>query len=110
MRKRLRKKKHLHEFRQLGFCVSFTFLEPLSARDRNTFLDEFLRDAIEANGLQFGGGGPDNTWQGFVALDERNGSATEEHRQAVAKWLEKHPQVASCEVGPLVDAWYGHGE
>jgi len=28
----------------------------------------------------------------------------------VAEWLEKQPQVVSCEVGPLVDAWYGFGE
>ncbi len=110
MRKRLRKKKHLREFQELGFFLSFTFPERLSIQERETLLDGFIRDAIEANGLQFGGGGPNNTCEGFVALDKKRGSTTEKHRQAVAEWLEKQPQVVSCEVGPLVDAWYGFGE
>ena len=104
MKKRLRKKLHLGEFRELGFSVSFQTPATLSTDGRNCFLDTFIA-MIEANGLQFGGGGLDE-WEGFVAFDSR-GTATEDHRQVVRRWLEDHPQTQIVAVGNLVDAWHG---
>ena len=104
MKKRLRKKLHLGEFREFGFSVAFQTPSTLSTDERNSLLDAFI-EMIEQNGLQFGGGGLDK-WEGFVALDSR-GTATEQHRQAVHKWLNNHPQIESIIVGELIDSWYG---
>jgi len=106
MRKRLRKKKHVGEFQEFGFELSFDIPEGLSIDDRNAVLDEFITDAIEANDLQFGGGGGGSTWSGYAILDRPRGSTTEAQRQAVLKWLEENPKVSNVMVGELVDAWY----
>ncbi len=70
----------------------------------DAFIDAFLEQAIEANGLAFGGGGR-REWKGFVTL-ERRGSAIDGHRQLVQRWLESQSQIVEYQVGPLVDAWY----
>lgn len=93
------------EFKELGFCVRFQLDENLSDQDVETFLEQFLGEAIEANGLDFGGGG-NHQWQGFVTLDRR-GSVTEEQRKLLGEWLDRHPQVQSHEVSEFLDAWYG---
>lgn len=96
--RRLRKKLHVDEFREDGFHVRFV-LRALSAAEADRFWDDFVAEAIEARGLTYGGGE-----QGFVAA--RRGSATEADRDAVRDWLAARPEVASAEIGPLVDAWY----
>ena len=106
MKRRLRKKKRLGEFQELGFPVRFTLSEARSPDECEAFIDEWILGAIEANELQFGGGGSTHAWEGFVTVVER-GSATEEHRRALEAWLSSHPSVVRHEVGPLVDAWYG---
>jgi len=106
MKRRLRKKKHVGEFQEFGFHVGFEFEADLTDDQRNALLERFLREAIEANGLQFGGGGIGNAWTGFTALNGR-GSATEHHRQAVEAWMRKQDPIRSSYVGPLIDAWYG---
>jgi uncharacterized protein YggL (DUF469 family) len=106
MKKRLRKKKHLGEFEELGFRVRFRLSPDLRDAERNRLLAEgWIREAIEANELCFGGGGLE-VWDGFVTL-ARGGSATEEHRRLVARWLEAQPAIVEHTVFPLVDAWHG---
>jgi uncharacterized protein YggL (DUF469 family) len=48
MRKRLRRKKHLGEFRQFGFSVACRFRKGLSREEFDRFVDDFIADAIEA--------------------------------------------------------------
>lgn len=105
MKKRLRKKRRVGEFKEFGFCIRFQLDENMSLTDVESFLDEFLTEAIEANELDFGGGG-NHDWQGFVTL-ERRGSVTEEQRKLVNEWLDRHPQVQQHQVGEFLDAWYG---
>jgi len=106
MKKRLRKKKYRGEFQVLGFRVQFRFPAHLSNLERDHLLwDGWIIAAIEGNGLTFGGGGMD-VWDGFVSVSGR-GSATEAHRQILARWLEANPLVLEYTVFPLVDAWYG---
>jgi uncharacterized protein YggL (DUF469 family) len=62
MRKRLRKKKHVGEFQELGVELEMTLRAGV---DFDEFLDAFLCDAVEANGLAFGGGGRDDLLSGF---------------------------------------------
>ena len=95
--RRLRKKLHVDEFREDGFHVRLV-LRASSAAAADRFWDDFLAEAIEAHGLTYGGGE-----QGFVAM--ARGSAVEADREAVRDWLAARPEVASAEVGPLVDAW-----
>lgn len=104
MKKRLRKKLHVREFKEMGFSVRFRIAEEVDEGGMSTLIDVFLSE-VETNGLGFGGGG-NHEWEGFIAMMER-GSTTEEHRTLVGNWLSANPNVVEHEVGPLEDAWYG---
>ena len=105
MRKRLRKKWHVGEFQELGFEVRFQVADNLSHDAFDAMVDAFISQAIEAHGLVCGGGGKNPAWNVFVTCEGR-GSLTEEHRQAIARWLAARPEVNAVRLGPLVDAWY----
>jgi uncharacterized protein YggL (DUF469 family) len=109
VKRRLRKKKRLLEFQELGFEVTFRSMEEVSAEQRLDLLWEFLEHAIEANGLVAGGGGgnPSNL---FVVSAEHRKSATEHQRLAVEGWLATTSQVTEFTVAPLRDAWHGWDE
>ncbi len=107
MNKRLRKKKLLGEFREYGFRVWFQLARQLTTAEHNAVIDAFVHDAIEAHDLMFGGGGADQTWDGFVASALIRGSATEADRAAVVAWFASDPRIVGYRVYPLVDAWYG---
>jgi len=109
MRKRLRKKLHLKEFQELGFEIWFKMKSILNVEDHNQFWDDFIEEAIEANGLAFGGGfGPEEgEGQGFVVTSPGRGSATDEHRVIMQEWLMNHPEIEKYRVDQLRDAWYG---
>ena len=106
MRKRLRKKKHLAEFRQLGFELAFRYHDE-SEDSNDRLVEAFLVEAIEARDLQFGGGGGLGSWEGFATPAARYGSATESDREAVRAWLETRPEVTEVRIGPLRDAHHG---
>lgn len=99
--RRLRKKLRVGEFQELGFEVSFAFAKPHSPDEEDRFWDEFTLEAIEANGLMFGG----NAQGGFVAACGR-ASATERHRAEVQAWLDARPEIVDAIVGHLIDAWH----
>ena len=105
MKKRLRKKLHLGEFRELCFHVAFRTPTSVSAVEDDDLLDRFL-EMIEGDGLQFGGAGGPHEFDGIVAFNAR-GSATDQHRETVRRWLESQPKVLNIVVGELVDAWHG---
>lgn len=104
-RKRLRKKLRRGEFKELGFRVSLQFSSELTKAERNSLLNDFIQQAIEANGLIFGGGGVGSTWDGFVTLDARRGSASEAQREKVVEWLSGDRRILEYEVSRLRDAW-----
>ena len=104
MRKRLRKKKHLGEFQELGFELSFDYVVS-DVEEEDALLDAFLLEAVEAHGLLFGGGGGHGSWSGFAAAGAKGASATEADREAVRAWLEGRPEVRAARIGPLRDAW-----
>jgi uncharacterized protein YggL (DUF469 family) len=99
--RRLRKRLYVGEFREFGFTVRFEFRGKPDDGQLSAFFDAFIVEAIERNGLGFGGGDT----EGFVTAVR--GSATEAHRLAVETWLGARAEVASLKVGPLVDAWHG---
>lgn len=98
--RRLRKKLRVGEFQELGFEVRFELRAQLSDTELTAFWDDFILQAIEANGLAFGGG-----TTGYVTRRGR-GSATDAHRDAVLSWLSaRGGEVSSVEIDPLTDAW-----
>lgn len=99
--RRLRKKLRIGEFQELGFGVTITLREGLDEARLTVFWDDFIREAIERNGLAYGGG-----MSGFVTTLGL-GSATVSHQEAVLTWLRARSEVQSAVVGPLIDAWYG---
>ena len=106
MKKRLRKKKRIGEYQELGFATGFRFSDTLDMETRNNLLDKFIKQAIEDNDLQFGGGGGGNEWSGFVAADEYRVSATDSHRDVVQEWFIREPLVLEYYATSLMDAWH----
>lgn len=99
--RRLRKKLCVDEFQEAGFEVQINYPESADDTAVVEFFAEFIVDVIEANEMAFIGGED----YGIVCL-ARRGSVTEEQRNLVEQWLKGRAEVASVEVGPLVDAWY----
>ena len=85
----------------MGFELSLELRPDLAEDELMHFWDAFILDAIERNGLSFGGG-----TNGFASVWGR-GSATETHRESVRSWLGSRAEVLSFVVGPLIDAWHG---
>lgn len=106
MKKRLRKKKRVAEFQEFGFQTGFRFSDELDMMTINDLIDRFIENAIENNGLQFGGGGKFQ-WNGFVTLDKARGSTLEHHREAVKQWYIQESQILEYYVTSMIDAWHG---
>jgi uncharacterized protein len=103
MKKRLRKKLHLGEYREFGFNVTFTC--PCDQYEIDKFLEDFW-DAIEINETICCGGGGVKEWH-FYVYGRSRASATETDRLNVLTWLEGQSEVTDIVVGPLVDSWWG---
>ncbi len=102
--RRMRKKLFLGEFAIFGFEVSCN----MSVKDfdqYDAFMDEFI-DYLESINLCFGGGGLE-VFEGFLCSTARYGSATEEDKALVVKWLENRAEVSKVEAGDIIDANYG---
>jgi uncharacterized protein YggL (DUF469 family) len=104
VRRRLRKKKHLEEFQELGFDVHVELSGDLGDAEFHAFIRRLI-DAVEARHLAFGGGGGGGkAFDGFVTRAGR-GSATDDDRRALGELLDGDAAVVRHEVGALVDAW-----
>ena len=100
MRKRVRKKKRIGEFEEFGVEVTAKLK---SSVDFDAFLDDFIRDAVEVNGLAFGGGGLGAKFSGFVELGRRDVHAS--NLEKVTAWLAKEGRIESYQVSEPVDVW-----
>jgi len=99
--RRLRKKLCVDEFQELGFELNLDFKQDLDDQAIDAFLDAFLTEAMDANGLDYVGGDD----FGLVCLAKR-GSVTEEQRAVVEAWLKARSELTKAEVSPLMDAWH----
>jgi uncharacterized protein YggL (DUF469 family) len=106
--RRQRKKMHLGEFQELGFMVDAKLAGGQDAAQRDSLLYRFLLEAVEANGLAFGGG-MNSDFSGFVVSGKAYGKVEESHRELVRAWLESQGVLQQVQVGELRDAWYGWG-
>ncbi|WP_324741153.1 50S ribosome-binding protein YggL [Pseudomonas veronii] len=87
--------------RELGFELNLDFNEGLSEEAIDAFLEAFIKEAMEANGLGYVGGDD----YGLVCLQKR-GSVSEAQRAAVDAWLKTRSELTKAEVSPLLDVWY----
>jgi uncharacterized protein len=104
MKKRQRKKLYLKEFMELGFNIIVEFKSDITREMFNEFIDTFVSEVIDPNGLTFDGGGKENKFDIFVLLEKR-GSLDKTHQEKVATWLSSRKDIESYEVGELEDAW-----
>ncbi|MDP9195027.1 MAG: YggL family protein [Acidobacteriota bacterium] len=106
MRKRLRKKKRLGEFKEFGLLVAVTPAFPIGSPERDSLLDRFIGEAIERNDLSCGGGGGES-WEFFVTANARRASVTEAQRRALEAWLHSGFDMGTFTLSPPIDAWHG---
>lgn len=109
MKKRLRKKLRVAEYREQGFLMGYRHSADKGESERYELLERFLEKAVEANGLLcvgFPKEAVENQFEAFVMLDESRGSVAEEQRQAVLDWLKAETEITAYHAGPLIDAWY----
>jgi uncharacterized protein YggL (DUF469 family) len=104
--KRLRKKLFQDEFATFGFELECEFKNDLADETISQFVDSFFIDAINAENLAFGGGLSSKRLSGFVGSNQRYGSATEADKAKLLVWLKAQPQVATVELGDIIDANY----
>ena len=105
MNKRLRKKKRVGEFKELGVNVHIGLYDWM---DTNVFIDHFLENIIEANNCYFGGGGsgPINTISGFIELGKLKDGPIRK-LQKIIRALNNSPDVHTFDFESITDAWYG---
>lgn len=101
--RRLRKKMHIDEFKELGFSVGFSFPEGSSEEAIDKTVDALIADVVDPHGLAFDGSGY-LQWQGLICL-QKTGKCTEEHRELVRKWLEDR-KLNQIQVSELFDVWW----
>lgn len=101
--RRLRKKLRVDEFQELGFDVAWQLSTDSTNEQVDSFLDKFFAEAIEPNGLGFGGEG-DTLWHGLICT-QKLGKCTDEHRNQVEAWLKDNGATA-VSVSALYDVWW----
>lgn len=105
MKKRLRKKYRVGEFKELCFGFSFDYKGDVEAPECEQFLHAFVENCIEANGLNCDGNITEDGCHIFAtAIDPTRTNETQ--RQAVKAWLEAREDVEIKTFGELEDAWY----
>ncbi len=107
MKKRLRKKTHRGEFKELGFQLKMSY-EPFAGYDDESFFDfiDAIADGLESQGLEVGGNFDLAESELVINLGSEEG-AGERLRQAV-EFVKSVKGVKSAEAGEPVDAWYGN--
>ena len=103
MKKRLRKKTYIGEFKEWGVTISITRSKDA---DFETFLDEFIEQSMEGNACYFTGTGEKKHLEGFIDLG-RSLDKSEAKLAHVTAWLDKRSDVKKYAMGKLADAWYG---
>lgn len=106
MKKRLRKKYRVGEFKELCFGFSFDYKGDVNAPECERFLHSFVEECIEANGLNCEGNMTDEGCN-IIAKAEDPTRTSESQRLAVKSWLEACPEVKLNTFSELQDLWYG---
>ncbi len=105
MKKRLRKKYRVGEFKELCFEFTFEYKGDVAAPECEQFLHALVEECIEANGLDCEGNITD-TGCNIIAKAVDATKTSEAQREAVKSWLEARNDVEIKSFGELRDAWY----
>ena len=100
MKKRLRKKLHLKEFKEIGFDFKIC-LPPISDTEEYIEMIDNIYLIIEQHGFSAGGG-----CDGYMAVSSWRINA-EEMKNKLHTALLNLPGVTSVEFGENTDSWYG---
>lgn len=103
MKKRLRKKKYLGEFKEWGTSIT---IKRTTCDDFDSFLDDFIEQAIEGNHCSCGIGGMDDSFDGIIQLGTIS-NYPEARLTAIKVWLDQRADVDHYVIGKLIDLWYG---
>ncbi len=104
IKRRLRKKKHVGDFKEMGFLLSAK-LNLKSEEELDQFCDEMI-DFLASNEIHMEGGmGIDNISL-FIGTGIVN-TGEEECRAKLITWMEEHKNVEEFNAGELEDAFYG---
>jgi uncharacterized protein YggL (DUF469 family) len=95
------------EFQEFGFYVGCRFCSELDECSRDNFTDKFIIEAIERNGLFFGGGITNFDSNGFVTLNKIRRSTTNSHREVIMQWFIQESAISEFYITPFIDAHYG---
>ena len=115
--RKLRKKYHLFDYKELGFNVKFKMdpVESYYAKDDKKFWDfwDAYTDARWTRNLAVGGGCDDHIVQKGGFEDQEfppagKRSVSEEDREFVMEFLKGRKDILSFEVSPLIDLWNGY--
>ena len=101
--RRLRKKLRVDEYQELGFDIAWKLPDDTDSTAIDAFIVRFFNEAIEPNGLGFGGEG-DVLWHGIICT-QKLGKCTDEQRTTVEKWLTDNGATA-VKVSDLYDVWW----
>ena len=104
MKKRLRKKTHRGEFKELGFVMTAEYEKKPDMESLCNFADQ-LMDKFEELGLDVTG------YFDFSDFDVllntgRPGTDEENRRKQAIEFVKAQPGVRNVEAGELVDAWH----
>lgn len=105
MKKRLRKKYRVGEFRELCFEFTFDYKGDVESPECGRFLEALVNDCIQTNGLDCEGSITEDGCLIIVTACDPT-QTSEEQRKAVKTWLESRPDVEIKAFSELHDAWY----
>lgn len=103
---RQRKKLRLGEFQELVFVVTANPAKSLSVDEREVWMNQFIEQAIERNGIVCAAAFNDDFWC-YVIGEKERASVTEAQRLAVLDWLNKQTEIINLQASPLRDAHLG---
>lgn len=104
MKKRLRKKKHLGEFREYGVQICIVFHNQKDGWVADDWVSYRFVEFLESLNLCIGGGENEKRFMGFISRNR--GSVTIDETYKISEWLKNNPEVKTYAIGPLVDAWH----
>ena len=100
MKRRLRKKYRIGEFREFGFPLAITFKANVSQEAREEILMRFGREAMLS-------GGSLRSTDGKALLRSSSSSAEESEELKFAReWLARIQEIETFETGSAVDFWH----
>lgn len=99
--KRLRKKLHKGEFKELGVQLNLTLHAHLTESDLDKWWDEFIPE-VERIGLSVGGGGHYEHEYGVCSASKR-GSVTLAQQGGLRQWLAECSMVERFEISESFD-------